>query len=153
MIADILIIALQCIILGGASIPFSFGVNSNPVVVWFGNALGSALSAIVVIYIGDRITDKKFKDKVSKNRAGKKVVKAFDEGSENPKTQKVGSTINKHGLRLFSLFCPIFPGVTLSTVAVYALDLDKKIFKRWMLVGVVFVSGIYVFGYWYFFVK
>lgn len=135
--------------MGSASIPISFQVNSNPFIVWFGNALGSVISAVVVIYIGNRLTSKPFKDKVSKHKVGKKVTKVFDEGDDNKKVQKAGSFIDKHGLRFFSLLCPIFPGVTVSTAAVFMLNLDRKLYKRWMFTGVVFVSGAYVFGYWF----
>ena len=34
-------IAVLCILIGAASIPVSFTVNSSPVIVWLGNALGS----------------------------------------------------------------------------------------------------------------
>src|SRR3954471_16712684 len=108
MIVQILKIAILCIVLGGASIPFSFNVSSNPVIVWIGNALGSLASALVVIYIGNRIADKNFKG--SNRRIGKKIVKVFDEGEKNAKVAKAGGMIDKHGLRLFSFFTPIFPG-------------------------------------------
>lgn len=150
---NIIQIAFLCIIIGGASIPVSFTINSNPFVVWIGNALGSLLSAIVVIYIANRITNKRFKTKVSKHRVGKKIVTAFDEGEDSKKAQKASGFINKHGLKLFSLLCPIFPGVLISTVVVYALNLDKKTYVHWMLAGVFFVSGGYVFTYWWAFVK
>ncbi len=153
ILIDIIKIAVLCILLGGASIPFSFNVNSSPYIVWLGNALGSLVSAIVVIYIGNRITSNEFKEKASKRRVGKKVVNAFEEGDSNKAVVKAGEFINKHGLRFFSFVCPIFPGVLLSTVAVYALDLNKKIYIRWMLTGVVIASGFYVFSYWKVFIK
>ena len=153
MIFDIIHIAILCIVIGVASIPVSFTVNSSPLVVWVGNALGSLVSAAVVIYIGNRITDEKFKKKVSKHRPGRKVVNAFDQGQSNKSVVKARGFIDKHGLKIFSLLCPIFPGVLLSTVAVYILDLDKHIYKRWMFAGVFFVSGAYVLGYWWAFVK
>jgi formate/nitrite transporter FocA (FNT family) len=140
-------------VIGGASIPISFTINSSPVIVWLGNALGSVLSAIFVIFVGNRVTDKKFMKKISKWRLGRKVSKTFTEGQTSPRVAKVRKNINKHGLRIFALFCPIFPGVLISTSAVYLLGLDKKTYKRWMLAGVVFVSGIYVFGYWLIFIK
>lgn len=153
MFLNIIQIALLCIFIGGASIPVSFTINSNPFVVWAGNALGSIISAVVVIYIANRIDNDKFKKKVSKYRVGKKIVKAFDSGNKNKKTEEATGFIQKHGLRLFSLLCPIFPGVLVSTVAVYALNLDKKTYIHWMLAGVFFVSGGYVFSYWWVFVK
>jgi hypothetical protein len=153
VIADILKIALLCVVIGGASIPISFEVNPNPVVVWIGNALGSLFSAIVVIYIGNRITNDKFKAKASKRRIGKKVVAVFDEGEGNKHVLKARVLIDKRGLRLFSFLCPIFPGVLVSTTAVYILGLDKQTYKRWMFSGIFFASGAYVFGYWFIFVK
>lgn len=153
MLGNILQIALLCIIIGSASIPVSFTVNSSPTVVWLGNALGSLISAIGVIYIGDRITSESFKRRVSKRRMGKKIVETFDEGESSKKAIKARGFIDKHGLKIFSLFCPIFPGVTVSTVTIYVLKLDKQVYKRWMFSGVVFVSGIYVYGYWWLFVK
>lgn len=153
LLLDILQIAFLCVIIGGASIPVSFTINSSPWVVWVGNALGSLISAAVVLYIGNRVTDNKFKKKISKRRIGKKVVYSFDEGQDNKRVVKAGSFINKHGLRLFSLVCPVFPGVLISTTAVYILGLDRKIYKHWMFTGVIFVSGGYVFGYWLAFVK
>ncbi len=153
MFAQILKIAFLCITIGSASIPVSFTINTNPFVVWSGNALGSLISAIVVIVIGERITNQRFKDRVSKRRVGKKIVTTFDQGQDNKNVAKASGFINKHGIRVFGLFCPIFPGVLVSTAAVYVLGLDKHIYKRWMLTGVFFVSGAYVFGYWWIFVK
>jgi hypothetical protein len=153
MFAQILKIAGLCIVIGGASIPISFTINNSPVVVWLGNALGSLLSAFFVIYVGNRVTDKKFMKRISRWRLGRKVSDTFTEGQTNKRVAKVRRSINKHGLKFFALFCPIFPGVLISTAAVYLLDLDKKTYKRWMFGGVVFVSGIYVFGYWWLFVK
>ena len=153
MILEILKIASLCIIIGSASIPISFTINGSPWVVWAGNALGSLLSAFVVIFIGDRVMSNKFRMRVSKSRVGKKIVLSFDEGADNKNVTKARIFINKHGLRIFSLLCPIFPGVLISTVTVYLLDLDKKIYKRWMFAGVIFVSGAYVLGYWWIFVK
>jgi hypothetical protein len=146
-------IAGLCIVVGAASIPLSFGINSSPIVVWFGNALGSLISAAVVIFISERITSGRFKGRMSKGRMGKKVVTIFDEGDDNKKVIRVRFFVNKHGLRIFSFLCPIFPGVLISTAAVYLLDLDKHLYKRWMLAGVFFVSGAYVFAYWLAFVK
>jgi hypothetical protein len=153
MLRQIIHIAILCIIFGGASIPLSFTVNSSPVIVWIGNALGSLISALVVIYVGNKMTNKKTEEKLSKKRFTRKIVTVFEEGEDNKKVQKARILIDKHGLRLFSLLCPIFPGVLISTVAVFALDLDLKIYKRWMSAGVVFVSGFYVFSYWLAFVK
>lgn len=154
MLANIIQIAILCIAIGGASIPVSFAINSNPVVVWVGNALGSLISAAVVIYIGNRITDKKFEEKVSKRRLGKKVVTVFTQDkSEDKKVEKIQVIVDKHGLRLFALICPVFPGVLVSTAAVYLLGLDKKLYKKYMLIGVFLTSGFYVLSYWWVFVK
>lgn len=153
MIIDILIIALYCILLGGASIPICFEINSNPLIVWFGNALGSLISAAVVIYVGNKITNRRFEKKISKKPMGKKIVTVFEEGDDNQKVKKATIFINKHGLRVFSFITPIFPGVLISTVAVYILDLDKRIYKRWMFLGIFFASGLYVLSYWYVFVR
>jgi predicted Na+-dependent transporter len=43
--------------------------------------------------------------------------------------------------------------VLISTIAVYVLDLDKRIYKRWMFTGIFFASGAYVYGYWWLFLK
>jgi membrane protein DedA with SNARE-associated domain len=153
MILDILIIAGLCVVIGGASIPLSFSVNSSPTVVWIGNALGSLLSAVLVIYIGNKITNKKFEKKLSKKYVGRKVVTIFEEGEDNKKVKKASLMINKHGLKLFAFICPIFPGVLVSTAAVYILDLDLPTFKRWVYTGIFFASGLYVFGYWWVFVR
>lgn len=158
MIINIIKIALLCIVIGGASIPVSFTIDSSPVVVWVGNALGSLLSALVVIYVGERITSKKAgksfgSSKLANQRFTKKVVTVFEEGEDNKKILRARILINKHGLRLFSFLCPIFPGVLVSTAAVYILDLDKRMYKRWMYTGIFFASGIYVFSYWWVFVR
>lgn len=153
MFPGILRIALLCIAAGAASIPLSFGINSNPIIVWLGNALGSLASALVVIYIGERLTSDTFKSKVSKRRFGRKIVTVFEEGDDNKKILKVRVLINKHGLRAFSFLCPIFPGVLISTAAVYFFDLDRSMYKRWMIAGIFFASGAYVFAYWFTFVR
>lgn len=153
MLFNIIKIAVLCIVIGAASIPVSFTIDTSPWVVWVGNAIGSLVSAAFVIFVGNRVTDTRFKKKLSQRRIGKKVVYTFDEGQDNKHVKQAGGFINRYGLRLFSLFCPIFPGVLLSTVAVYVLDLDKKIYKRWMFAGVIFVSWGYVFAYWHLFVK
>lgn len=153
MLADILKIAILCILIGGASIPVSFGINSSPLVVWLGNATGSLFSAVAVIYILNRLVSDKFKARISRSRVGKKIIITVEEGGSNTHVQKAQGFINRHGLRLFSLVCPIFPGVLISSVAVYVLGLDKKLYRKWMFAGVVFVSGAYVLGYWWAFVK
>jgi hypothetical protein len=153
MLFNIIKIAVLCIVIGAASIPVSFTIDTSPWIVWVGNALGSLVSAAFVIFVGNRITDTRFKKKLSKRRIGKKVVYTFDEGQGNKHVVKAGGLIDKHGLKLFSLLCPIFPGVLISTVAVYVLNLDREVYKRWMFAGVIFVSWGYVFGYWYLFVK
>jgi hypothetical protein len=153
MLLDLIKIAGLCIVIGSASIPVSFTINESPVVVWLGNAIGSLISAIFVIYVGNHITSQKFKKKAYRFRIGKKVVAVFDEGDKNKHVKKAGGLINKHGLKLFSFFCPIFPGVLISTAAVFLLNLDLKTYKRWMFCGIFFASGAYVFGYWWVFVK
>lgn len=153
MFGQILQIALLCVAIGSASIPISFTINSNPFVVWFGNALGSLFSAAVVIYIGNRMTSDHFRNRAKKHRATRKVVTVYEEGGDNKKVMKARVLIDKHGLKIFSLLCPIFPGVLVSTVAVYALNLDRHTYIRWMLVGVFFVSGAYVMSYWWVFVR
>lgn len=151
--ADIIVIALLCIVLGGASIPIDFTINTNPVIVWIGNALGSVLSALFVIYIANKITDRTKTAKLKKKFLTRKIVTVMEEGDDNKKIAEASVMINKHGLRVFSLFCPIFPGVLIATAAVYMLRLDTKIYLRWMPVGVILVSGFYVFSYWLAFVR
>lgn len=149
----ILQIAFLCITLGVASIPVSFAVNSSPFVVWLGNALGSLLSALVVIFIANRISDTKFKQKVSKRFIGRKVITVFEEGNDNKKVLKARIFVDNHGLRIFSFIAPIFPGVLIATVAVYIFDLNRDIYKKWVIAGIFFASGAYVFGYWWVFVR
>lgn len=144
---------MLCVAIGSASIPISFTINSNPFVVWIGNALGSLFSAYVVIYIGNRLTSDRFRQRAKKHRATRRVVTVYEEGGDNKKVMKARVLIDKHGLRIFSLLCPIFPGVLVSTVAVYALNLDRETYVKWMLTGVFFVSGAYVMGYWWVFVR
>ncbi len=146
-------IAVLCIVAGAASIPISFTINSNPFIVWIGNALGSLFSALIVIFVANRITNGKPDAKVSKRRFERKILTVFEQGDDNKKVLKARLFINKHGLRVYSFLCPIFPGVLISTVAVYLFELDKKLYKRWMLAGVFFASGAYVFIYWWGFVK
>jgi len=153
MFGGVIRIAVLCVAVGAASIPLSFIINSNPFIVWLGNSLGSLFSAWIVLYIADHLTSDKTQSRISRFRVGKKVVTIFEDGNENEKVLKVRLFINNHGLRIFSFLCPIFPGVLLSTAAVYIFDLDQHIFKKWMVAGVIFASGAYVFGYWYVFVK
>jgi hypothetical protein len=153
MNSGILRIAFLCIVIGSASIPVSFTINANPVIVWLGNALGSLISALFVVFVGERLTSQKFKNRISKRRWGKKITKTFDEGDSNKKVIKARVFINKHGLKFFSFLCPIFPGVLIATATVYLLNLDKKTYKHWMFAGIFFASGAYVFGYWWIFVK
>ncbi len=152
MLSSILKIAFLCIVIGGASIPISFTINSSPWVVWLGNSLGSLLSAFFVILVAEKITNEKFRARLRKVRIGNKVVKVLDGGNNNKKAIKARGFINKHGLKLFALICPIFPGALISTATVYALDLDKRTYKLWLIPGIFFVSGLYVFGYWWTFV-
>jgi membrane protein DedA with SNARE-associated domain len=153
MFGSLLKCAILCIFIGAASIPICFTFETKPLVIWLGNALGSLFSAFVVIYIAERITNQRFKKKVSRFRIGRKVITVFDAGESNKKVAKANKLINDHGLRLFALLCPIFPGVLISTTVVYILDWDKRIYKKWMFSGVFFVSGLYVLGYWLIFIK
>ncbi len=149
ILVDVIIIAFLCIALGGASIPLDFVINSNPVVVWLGNALGSVLSAIFVIYIANKLTSKKKPTKNNRRSLTNKIANLIEQGQNNKKLIKTRDMINKYGMRIFSLICPIFPGVLFATVAVYAFGLDKKQYLYWMPIGVVLVSGFYVFGFWF----
>lgn len=149
MTGNLIKIALLCIVLGGASIPFAFQVSPSPVIVWLGNSLGSLISAFVVIYIAERISNETFKKRVQRFRIGNKVVTVMDSGESNTKVVKARGFINKHGLKFFALVCPIFPGALISTITVYTLELDKRTYKLWLIPGIFLVSGIYVFGYWY----
>ncbi len=153
MSSGLLRIALLCIVAGAASIPISFGINSSPVIVWIGNALGSLVSALFVIFIAEHLTSQQFRDRLRKHRASKKIITVFEEGDDNKKVLKARVFINKHGLRIFSFFCPIFPGVLIATTAVYLLELDTKLYKRWMIAGIFFASGAYVLAYWFTFVR
>ena len=153
MFLNIFKIAGLCIVFGAASIPMSFTVSTDPWIVWVGNALGSLISAFVVIYVGNRINNKKFQEKVSKRRVGKKIVTVFEQGDDNKSVKKATIMINKHGLRIFAFFSPIFPGVLIATVVVYVLDLDKRMYKRWLFPGIFAASWFYVFSYWWAFVK
>lgn len=153
MISSVLKIAFLCIVIGGASIPISFTISTSPYVVWLGNSLGSLLSAFVVIVIAEKITNEKFRARLRKVKIGNKVVKVLDEGDDNKKVAKARGFINKHGLKLFALLCPIFPGALISTTTVYALDLDKRTYKIWLIPGILLVSGLYVFGYWWTFIR
>ena len=153
MVLDIIKIAGLCVIVGSASIPLSFGVNSSPVIVWLGNVLGCLFSATIIIYIGQNITSQKFKQRASRNRIGKKVVGIFDQGDSNKSVAKAGHFINDHGLRFFSFISPLFPGVLIGTAAVYLLNLSKRTYISWMIGGTFFVSGAYVFSYWWFFIR
>lgn len=149
MNGSIIKIAILCIIVGGASIPFAFGISNSPTVVWLGNALGSLISAFVVIYVAERISDTKFRKRVQRYHIGNKVITVMDSGDKNKKVVKARSFINKHGLKFFALVCPIFPGALVSTITVYTLGLDKRTYKLWLIPGIFLVSGLYVFGYWY----
>ena len=73
---------------------------------------GQLFSALIVIYIGDRLTNQKFKDNVDNRRFGKKkkIITVFEEGDDNKKVLKVRIFINKHGLRIFFVPVPDFPG-------------------------------------------
>ncbi len=153
MLIDIVSIAFLCILMGIASIPLSFNINSSPVVVWFGNALGSLISALVVIYLINNLKNKKSHKRIYKSRIGKKIVNVIENNQGSDNVKDVNKFINKFGLRLFALFCPLFPGVLISTIVVYLLNLDKKTYLHWMSAGVIFISGIYVFGYWWIFIK
>lgn len=149
MSGNIIKIAALCILLGGASIPFAFGISSSPYIVWLGNSLGSLISAFVVIYIAERISDDRFKKRVQRYRIGNKVITVMDSGESNTKVAKARGFINKHGLKFFALICPIFPGALIATITVYTLGLDRRTYKIWLVPGIFLVSGLYVFGYWY----
>lgn len=153
LIANVTVIAILCILLGGASIPVAFIVTRNPFVVWFGNALGSVLSVLLIIYVANAITGGGKQDPKKRNFITKKIVNFIEDGHKNKTVVKSRNMINKYGMRIFSLVCPIFPGVLVATVAVYLFDLDKKQYLRWMPVGLVLLSGIYVFAFWLTFLK
>jgi hypothetical protein len=106
-----------------------------------------------VIYIGHRMVSDSTKSTLDKSRLGRKISAVFEEGDSNISVGKARNFINKHGIRLFGIVSPLFPGVLLATMTVYLFGLDRQMFARWMFAGVVFVSGGYVFGYWYLFVR
>lgn len=135
MILDIFLIAVASLTLGLASIPFGFTLTNDPFVVYFGNALGSLVAAIVFLYFSSKIISRFMKRRKKTNDA--------------KKTAQVGSFIDKHGVRLFGLVCPLFPGVTFGVPAAIALELDMKKFKRWLFVGIFVVSAGYVFLYYW----
>jgi hypothetical protein len=153
MFSGLLRIALLCLIGGVASIPLSFNINSSPIIVWLGNALGSLVSLVVVIYFAEHFQGGKYAGKPRKHWVSRKIITVLETDKDNKKVVKARIFINKHGLRVFSFFCPLFPGVLLSTAAIYLLDLDKSLYKKWVTAGIFFASGAYVFGYWFTFVR
>jgi|GEM_PF-4260943 len=153
MLKDIIKIAFLCIVIGSASIPVGFTITKLPEIVYIGNVLGSVISALFVVIIGDKIKDKEFRKKMNRHRPGKKIVTVFEQGENNKKVMKARVSIDKHGLRFFSFFCPIFPGVLIASIAVYVLDLDRTIYKKWMFSGILFACGMYVYGYWWIFIR
>lgn len=153
MLKNILIVAILSVIIGGAAIPIGFMMTDKISVVYIGNVLGSIFSALIIIFIGDRIKDREFRNKINKNRAGQKIIYIFEQGESNRKVLKVKLRVDKHGLRFFSFLCPIFPGVFISSLAVYILDLDRTIYKKWMFSGILLSSGLYVLGYWFVFIS
>ena len=132
MIVNIFLIAVVGFVAGLISIPFGFTLTSSPIVVYVGNALGSLTGAIVFLYFSDRIISRFIKPKPNAK-----------------KTAQVSKFINKHGVRLFGLICPLFPGVTFGVPAAIALDLNMRVFKRWLFAGIFLVSAGYVFAYWW----
>lgn len=153
MLGQIIKIAFLCVAVGSVSIPLGFQINSSPWVVYAGNVLGSLISAFVLIYIGDRITSPKFRKRLSKRILGRKIVTVYEAGENNRKVLRARLFIDKHGLKVFAFLCPLFPGTTIATVAVYALNLDSRIYRKWMYTGTFFVCFVYVFGFWWLFVK
>ncbi len=153
MIKNIIIIAILSTAIGGASIPLGFAITDKVSIVYLGNLIGSVVSAMFVVFIGDKIKDQEFRKKINKRRAGRKVIYIFEQGENSKKVLKVKLRVDKHGLRLFSFFCSMFPGTLASSIAVYVLDLDRTIFKKWMFLGILFNSALYVFGYWFIFVR
>lgn len=136
VIVDILLIALVGMIAGLVSIPFGFGINSNPFVVYIGNALGSLFALFCLLFLSGKFIDRYLKKKVDKKEV-----------------EKVGSFINKHGVRVFGLVSPLFPGVTIAVPSALILKLDMRSYKRWLYVGIFLVSAGYVFVYWHTVVK
>lgn len=153
LISQIIKIAFLCITVGSLSIALGFKINSSPWVVYTGNVLGSLVSAWIIIFIGDRITSQSFRNRLRKRILGRKIVTVYEAGEDNKKIRHARIFINKHGIKFFAFLSPLFPGTTIATVAVYALNLDTKLFKKWICLGIFFVCFIYVFGFWWFFVK
>lgn len=128
---DIFLIAVVGMIAGLVSIPFGFTLNNNPFIVYLGNALGSLFALLFLLYFSSKFIDRFLKKKVDKKDV-----------------EKVGNFINKHGVRVFGLFAPLFPGVTIAVPSALILKLEMKSFKRWLFVGIFLISAVYVFGYW-----
>jgi formate/nitrite transporter FocA (FNT family) len=136
VLVDIILIALVGMIAGLVSIPFGFTLTSSPTVVYLGNALGSLFAVLILIYLSKSVISRYLEKKLDKE-----------------KIEGVTRFVNKHGVRLFGIVCPFFPGVTISVPAAIALKLDLKKFERWMYVGIFVVSAGYVFSYWAAFVR
>lgn len=132
VVADILLIAIVGAVLGLASIPFGFHLTTSPIVVYLGNAFGSLFAAIVLLYLSDKF-----------------VAKFFQKKIKQEKIERVSVFINKYGVHLYGLLCPLFPGVTVSVPAAIALKLNMRAFKIWLYMGLFLVSAGYVFGYWW----
>jgi hypothetical protein len=136
MVIDIILIAIVGAIAGLASIPFGFTLTSSVYVVFIGNAFGSLVAALALLYFSDKL-----------------IARFFKKGVSDKSINRITKLLNKYGLRIFGLVSPLFPGVTVSVPSAILLKVDMKTYKRWMYVGIFLISGAYVVAYWAAFVR
>jgi hypothetical protein len=128
--SDFLIVVLTALISGGFAIPLGFLLEMPALSVYVAAVAGAVVGMIIFAFVGGGLRSW--------------VIGRM----ENPEEaqEKVSGLLGKWGTPGLGLIGPIFPGVTISTIAGLALGADRGELVRWMTVGIFGLYAVYTVG-------
>lgn len=128
--SDLLIVFTTALLSGGFAIPSGFLLELPALTTYLATCAGSIVGMVVFAFVGGGLRTW--------------IVNRMDNPEEAQ--EKVAGLLGKWGVKGLGLIGPIFPGVTVSTVAGLAVGVDRNELIKWMTIGIFGLYAVYTVG-------
>ncbi len=128
--SDLLIVFTTALLSGGFAIPSGFLLELPALTTYLATCAGSIAGMVVFAFVGGGLRTW--------------IVNRMDNPEEAQ--EKVAGLLGKWGVKGLGLIGPIFPGVTVSTVAGLAVGVDRNELIKWMTIGIFGLYAVYTVG-------